>query len=351
MDTLSYTKFLARFTDKAYKDDCPIVGSFELTPLCNFNCKMCYVHLQDNSVKNKILSGNQWINLMKEAVDRGMLNAMLTGGEAMMHPDFWDIYMYLINKGISPRIKTNGFLLTKENIEKFIVFPPYLIDVSLYGCNSDSYLAVTGVDAYQKVVDNIHMAIDSGLQLRIMITPSIYMEPWTKDVMELAKSFGSKVVVNDILIEPSKDTGRSKREFELGKREKQIIQMKKELFSSILISEEEDIYSSIEKRSHVPEKGLYCNGGRTSFSRNWDGTMSPCIGFPRDIVCANPIEDGFNLSWDKINVEIKNFSIPQKCHYCSINTKCHYCPTQHSKMASKRLCDSDVCSYWHNYYQ
>ena len=96
MDTLSYTDFFAQFTDKAYKDDCPIVGSFELTPLCNFNCKMCYVHPQDNFVKNEILTGNQWINLMKDAINRGMLNAMLTGGEVMIHPDFWEIYMYLI---------------------------------------------------------------------------------------------------------------------------------------------------------------------------------------------------------------------------------------------------------------
>ena len=30
---------------KARDKGVPISGSFELTPLCNFDCKMCYMHL------------------------------------------------------------------------------------------------------------------------------------------------------------------------------------------------------------------------------------------------------------------------------------------------------------------
>ena len=30
---------------KAREKNIPISGSFELTPLCNLDCKMCYVHL------------------------------------------------------------------------------------------------------------------------------------------------------------------------------------------------------------------------------------------------------------------------------------------------------------------
>ena len=30
---------------RAAKTGVPITGSFELTPLCNLNCKMCYVRM------------------------------------------------------------------------------------------------------------------------------------------------------------------------------------------------------------------------------------------------------------------------------------------------------------------
>lgn len=353
MDTISYDNFIASFTDMAYKEDIPIVGSFELTPFCNFTCKMCYVYLQRTNVKQRILSGHDWIGIMNEAIENGMLNAILTGGEAMTHPDFWDIYMYLVSYGIIIRLKTNGLLLTKENIQKFSKYPPYIIDVSLYGCDSKSYLEVTNVDAYEIVVKNIRMAIEAGLQLRIMITPSKFMIPWIEQILMLAKSFGTQVIINDILIEPNKETKRKKADFDLdGKQINKIVQLKRNLQPSINSStKEEDSCDVFVKRSHIPQKGLYCNGGRTSFAINWDGTMSPCLCFPRDIVCAHPFKDGFNFAWNEINFAVKNYVVPEKCSLCNINNKCHYCPTQHGELASKNLCDSSVCAYWHKVYE
>ena len=45
----------------------PIRGTFELTPLCNLNCKMCYVHLTNEKLQasgQKLLSATQWIHIM-----------------------------------------------------------------------------------------------------------------------------------------------------------------------------------------------------------------------------------------------------------------------------------------------
>ena len=41
---------------KAREKNLPISGSFELTPLCNLDCKMCYVHLQQIHKVWKLLS-------------------------------------------------------------------------------------------------------------------------------------------------------------------------------------------------------------------------------------------------------------------------------------------------------
>lgn len=351
METISYKKFLVKFTEDAYMHDCPVNGNFELTPLCNLDCKMCYVHLQDFSVHNSMLSGEQWISLMQQAINHGMLHAVLTGGEAMTHPDFWKIYLYLITHGVSVRVKSNGLLINKDAIGCFKHYPPDIIDISLYGCNSESYVAVTGVDAYERVVNNIRCVIDAGMRLRLMVTPSSYMQPWTEQIMDFAKSFGVKVVVNSLLIEPYENTHRTKADFDLTNTEYDRIRAKREeLFPLQLMTpaEEEDIYGELEKSPDVSARGLYCNAGRSTFGINWDGTMSPCLGFPRKIVCANPLHDGFAQAWMQINKVVKDYEIPQKCHYCPINTKCHYCPTQHSRVSHLHLCDLSICSFWEN---
>lgn len=352
MNTINYRKFLSEAMKTARANDTPISGNFELTPLCNLDCKMCYVHLSDPAVKERMLSGEEWIALMEQAIAHGMLNALLTGGECLTHPDFKQVYMYLIGQGVSVRLKTNGVLLNEDMIELFEEYPPYLVDVSLYGCDGKSYEAVTGHDEFETVTANIRAAIAAGLHLRLMITPSADMLPWVEKVMDLAKTLGADdVIVNNVLTEANPDTGRSMKDFGLSLEENtRIFRRSQELFPRELKSqteEEAELLGEIPKNEpHILPRGLYCNGGRTSFAVNWDGTMGPCLGFPRGVICADAKRIGFTAAWREVNRGVKDYAVPEECRACSYNTKCHYCPTQHKALAVRRRCDSAVCAWW-----
>ena len=345
MDKLPYREFLAMIQERTREADIPYGGSFELTPLCNLDCKMCYVHLQDPSVRHRMLSGEQWISLIQQAIDEGMIEALLTGGEAMTHPDFWDIYMYLINHGIVTRVKTNGLLLNEEAIKRFHDYPPIKLDISLYGCDSESYVAVTGVDAYEQVVSHIRMAVEAGLTIQIMVTPSRYMSPWTERVMKLAGSFGAGVMVNDELVDPYDNTGRKKADFDLSLEEDMSIkERKREMLSPLYDAADHEFFIKRRNRPMLSDKGLYCSAGRSGFVVNWDGVMVPCLSFPRDMVCAHPLHDGFHQAWSEVNEVMKNYEVPKACHSCELNDKCHYCPVHHQKFAAKHQCDPDYCN-------
>ena len=334
--------------ERTREADVPYSGSFELTPLCNLDCKMCYVHLQDPSVKHRMLSGEQWISIIQQAIDEGMMEALLTGGEAMTHPAFWDIYMYLINHGIITRVKTNGLLLDGEAIKRFQEYRPFQIDISLYGCDSESYVAVTGVDAYEQVVSHIRMAVDAGLTIQIMVTPSSYMSPWTERVMQLAGSFGVNVSVNDTLnlIAPRDNTDRQKADFDLTLEEDISIEAKtKEILPPLISPDDHEFFMKRRNRPRLSDKGLYCDAGRSGFAVNWDGVLLPCLSFPRDVVCAYPLRDGFQQAWSEVNEAVKNYEVPKACHSCELNDKCHYCPMQHPKVAAKHQCDPEFCNY------
>ena len=349
MNTINYNRFIREAMKTARANDTPISGCFELTPLCNLDCKMCYVHLSDPAVKERMLTGDEWIALMEQAIAHGMLNALLTGGECLTHPDFKQIYMYLIEQGVSARVKTNGILLNGDMIALFTEYPPYVVDVSLYGCDGESYKAVTGHDVFETVTANIRAAIAAGLHLRILITPSAYMLPWVDDIMAYAGTFGSDdVIVNAMLTEANPDTGRSIEEFGLSLEENTRIYRKyRDMFPREIKSqteEEAELLGDIpESEPHILDRGLYCNGGRTGFAVNWDGTMGPCVDFPRDVICADGKRLGFEAAWQKVNQGVKSYTVPKECHRCSYNSKCHYCPTQHKPQAAEHLCDSAVC--------
>ncbi len=351
MDVISQNDLVRIMSRNAREHDIPITGCFELTPLCNLDCKMCYIHLDDPSVRSRILSGDEWIDLMDQAIKNGMINALLTGGEALVHPDFWKIYFHLIDRGISARLKTNGILLDKNTIEKLVEYPPAIVDISLYGCDPESYLAVTEHDVFEKVTENIKRAIEARLFVRLMVVPSAYMLPWVDRIMEYAKSLGAhEVKVNGALIEANKETGRSIEDFGISLEEHaRIFRKSLEMFpfaSKTQTEEEAELMGDIPKdEPHILPSGLYCNAGRTTFAMNWDGTMGPCLDFPREIICADAKHIGFKQAWHEVNRGVKDYIIPKDCHTCSHNTKCHYCPTQHKHLAARHLCESAACEW------
>ncbi len=351
MNTINYGKFYNEAKKNARETDTPISGGFELTPLCNLDCKMCYVHLTDPTVKERMLSGGEWISLMEQAIAHGMLTALLTGGEAMTHPDFKKIYMYLIEQGVFVVVKTNGILLNREAIILFTEYPPYAIDVSLYGCDGESYKAVTGHDVFDTVTTNIRAAIEAGLHLRLKITPSAYMLPWVDKIMEYAKTFGADdVSVNTLLTEANPDTGRSMEDFGLSLEENAHIHRQYyDMFLRTLkrqAEEEEELMGEIPAdEPHILPRGLYCNGGRTAFAVNWDGTMVPCPTFPRNVICADVKNNGFEKAWLEVNQGVKDYTVPDECRVCAYNNKCHYCPPQHKRVAAKHLCVAESCAW------
>ena len=149
--------------NKASKQVIPLSGTFELTPMCNFSCKMCYVRKTAAEVKShqrKGLTLEQWLDIAKQVKEEGTLFLLLTGGEPLSWPNFWELYEELIRMGFLISINTNGSLIDEKAIERFTRMPPVRINITLYGASDETYERLCGVEHMFSRVDS---AI-SGLQ-------------------------------------------------------------------------------------------------------------------------------------------------------------------------------------------
>ena len=91
---LNSKEFRENYLRRFKNSRAPIEGIFELTGRCNFNCKMCYIHTKTNAEFLKTeKNGDWWISCIDSACKKGMLFALLTGGECLLHPDFQRIYL------------------------------------------------------------------------------------------------------------------------------------------------------------------------------------------------------------------------------------------------------------------
>lgn len=101
---------------RACRSGTPLAGNFELTARCNFNCKMCYVHLtaEEQQRRGRELTADEWLAIAQEARSRGMLFLLLTGGEPLIRKDFRYLLTELKKMGLLVSVNSNGSLIDRD---------------------------------------------------------------------------------------------------------------------------------------------------------------------------------------------------------------------------------------------
>ena len=322
----SYQDFSAYLDQKAREKGIPISGQFELTPLCNFDCKMCYVHLTKEQLHSRtLLTVEQWKDIMRQAWEAGMIEATLTGGECLTYPGFRDIYLYLQSLGVVIKVLSNGSLMNEEWVRFFQAHPPYEMYVTFYGGNEEVYERVTGHRAFNTVASNLRMVQEAGLPLNITVTPSRYLGEDVFDTVHAAQSICPRVAVNSTLFSPREETGRAglshDASLELYAR---VYRHMEEQQGNILPVIPADRLPPAGGPHHVcEERGFQCGGGRSCFSIDWKGVMNPCTEM--GIVRAYPLRDGFLEAWRLINRAVNAWPRVPECQECPYEQVCSNC--------------------------
>ena len=113
--------FLTGLAGKAEKEHIPMSGQFELTPVCNLKCHMCYVHKpeEDSSNAGKLLPASFWIETAKQMKESGTLVLSLTGGETLLYPEIDSLMAELTQMGFIIYFNTNGTLIDEKSVRWF----------------------------------------------------------------------------------------------------------------------------------------------------------------------------------------------------------------------------------------
>jgi MoaA/NifB/PqqE/SkfB family radical SAM enzyme len=145
----------------------PISCSVEITQRCNFECPHCFI----KDIGYRLLKFDQFTRFIDQFSAHGGIFISLTGGEVLLHPDFIKMYLYAHKKGLSVTVFTNGYLINNRIIELFSSFPPRKIEISMYGANENTYLAVTKQPgAYSKVIESIEALSHNKINVHLKST-------------------------------------------------------------------------------------------------------------------------------------------------------------------------------------
>jgi radical SAM protein with 4Fe4S-binding SPASM domain len=341
--------FYQHLKEAAFARGIPLFGLFELTPRCNLDCKMCYVHLNPGQIKGEELTTEQWISLIDDACRAGMMYATLTGGECLLHPGFKKIYEHLQASGVLVTILTNGTLLDEEMVVWIADKSPQRVQISVYGSSPGGYKAVTGcAEAFHKVDRAIELIEKAGIPFNLAITVSRQMLNDFEATLRYCKSKKpSSCNINPWPFEPREGTGRVYEDYAPSLDEQVKIfriqdKLRDENIQAHYCEGQAEKTGKETERTFCPEKGIACSAGRNSFSVSWDGRMLPCSIF--NFAEAYPLRDGFLNSWQSMNRKCREYLNPVECVGCEYYSVCRSCPAGHYLRVGQGCANPAVCA-------
>jgi radical SAM protein with 4Fe4S-binding SPASM domain len=137
---------LGTLQETAYRRCIPLNLSLELTLRCNIRCTHCYNFDRDlpRPAGAPELTYEEIVALLDEFRRLGTLYLSLTGGEALVHPRFWDIFDEAASRRFVLTLLSNGTLLTDDVCDRLAGYVGLAgVSLSLYGGRPETHDSVT----------------------------------------------------------------------------------------------------------------------------------------------------------------------------------------------------------------
>lgn len=311
----------------------PISGIFELTPRCNFNCGMCYVHLpaEEQRRRGAELSATQWISMAEQARDAGTVFLLLTGGEPALRADFAEIYEAIARMGFSLTVNSNGYLLDRL-LPLFKRLPPSKFHITLYGTSNKTYEALCGVPAYDRVLANIRALRAEGVAVRVNISLTPENLDDLQSIYETGQSLGATLQAASYMFPPRRMWPDRVASF--ARMEPETAGQALARFDSLRFPREElraryEAIAAGEEALELPEgddcvgHGVACRGGKSSYWLGWDGRMSFCGMLSEPAFDAAAL--GFSEAWRQLREATAAIRLPKECAGCRHERFCSPC--------------------------
>lgn len=328
MEQVSYGAFSADVHQRHTGERVPLQVSIEVTRRCPLECLHCYNNLpmSDGDARRREMTTEEHFRVLDELVDMGCFWILYTGGEIFARKDFLEIYTYAKKKGFLITLFTNGTIMTEEIADYLAEWPPFAIEITLYGRTRETYEALTAIPgSYDRCLRGIKMLKDRGLPLKLKTVATSVNKHEILSMRQFAEEELGVEFKVDGQINPRIDCSQSPLAVRLTPEE--VVAL--DLHSPKEIAE----YRRLAKRDQENPPNLadnesvyFCGGGMNSFSINPYGEMGICVISQQETFSTKSI--AVKEVWEKTvrELRLRKRTRVTKCTQCRIQSLCGMCP-------------------------
>ena len=328
MEQLSYGAFSADLHERQAGERVPLQVSIEVTRRCPLECLHCYNNLPmgDMDAKRRELTKEEHFRVLDELVEMGCFWILYTGGEIFARKDFLEIYTYAKKKGFLITLFTNGTIINEQIADYLKEWPPFAIEITLYGRTRETYEALTAVSgSYDRCLRGIRLLKERGLPLKLKTVATSINKHEVTAMRRFAEEELGVEFKMDGQINPRIDCSQSPLAVRLTPEE--------------LVAIDMNMPKGISEYRRLAERDLerppnlaqidtvyYCGGGMNGFAINACGEMGICVISQQETFDIRA--SGVKTVWDKSLLDLRTQKRTRvtKCVECRIQSLCSMCP-------------------------
>jgi radical SAM protein with 4Fe4S-binding SPASM domain len=289
-----------RIVEQAFVQAVPLNCQIEITYRCNHLCTFCY----NAPTGEPEMSTEQLFEALRKVSDFGVLYVTLTGGEPLVHKDFFKIASEVRRLGMALRVYSNAYLLADpERVRRLKALKPIEVEISIHGSRAETHEALTGIKgSFDRLMQALGNLQEAGLKVNLKCPITKLNQEELFEIREIGDRFGCRPTF-DAVITP-KDDGSSDP-----------LALRAE--DHFLEKYWGEWYGDLHKGVPPPlpegcssEGYVTCGAGRSSFNIDPYGNILPCVALRRKI--ANILEiDSLKEIWEASPVlsEVRELSI------------------------------------------
>lgn len=140
-----------------------------LTDRCNYACSYCRPEISEHLNHSDILSYEDLLKICRCAIQLGIANFKVTGGEPTIRKDYIQFIQRLKNlSGVKQvTLTTNGSLLSEADLDELKKIGIDGINFSIDSLNKNEYKNICKKDSLDQVLRNLEYAYQIGIQVKI----------------------------------------------------------------------------------------------------------------------------------------------------------------------------------------
>lgn len=166
----------------------PLFIAWQINSECNLGCLHCCEEA-GHSIPGS-LQKEEILSFLEQIVELEVPYVALSGGEPLLHPDFFEICEFLRRHKISLKVETNGEFIDREVAQRIAQLGFRSVQVSLDGAEPSSHERLRLNGNWEKAVEAIRLLKNFGVNTEIVFVPTKFNLYDIGKLIDLANSLG-----------------------------------------------------------------------------------------------------------------------------------------------------------------